>query len=69
LHRNQPGSSLCELAICPKCGGKLRLYRRALKICIKDPGVIATILEPIRPRRANEILLPAFFVSRHSPST
>ena len=36
--------------ICPKCGGKLRVYRRALKRGIEDPDIIATILEHIRAR-------------------
>jgi hypothetical protein len=37
-----------DIETCSKCGGKLRVYRRALKRGIEDPDVIATILEHIR---------------------
>jgi hypothetical protein len=39
-----------NIETCPKCGGKLRVNRRALKRGIEDPDVIATILEHIRAR-------------------
>ncbi len=43
-----------DIETCPKCGGKLRVYRRALKRDIEDPDVIVTILEHIQTREAAE---------------
>ena len=43
-----------DIATCPKCGGKLRVYRRALKRGIEDPDIIATILEHIRAREETQ---------------
>ncbi len=47
-----------DIETCPKCGGKLCVYRRVLKHGIEDPDVIEKILEHIRSREATTPVEP-----------